>query len=135
MSNVFCHAKCDHAKKSPDYYLRMDKHPGHYIREWREYRHLSLRRLVNRLEGSPGGEPLISHASLGRIEQGKQPYSQPILEALAAALNCTVSDLLEVNPLKEGDVVDLMHELKKLDAGKQKQAMEYLQFLARKETA
>lgn len=78
-----------------------------FIREWREYRGLSLRRLADRLEMN-GPNETISHASLGRIETGDQPYSQPILEALASALNCSVTDLLGVDPTKEGEIVDLM---------------------------
>ena len=78
-----------------------------FIREWREYRGLSLRRLADRLEIN-GPNETISHASLGRIETGDQPYSQPILEALAVALRCSVTDLLSVDPTKEGEVVDLM---------------------------
>lgn len=78
-----------------------------YIREWREYRGLSLRRLADRLELN-GPDETISHASIGRIENGQQPYSQPVLEAIATALNVSVTDLLGVDPVKEGEVVDLM---------------------------
>jgi transcriptional regulator with XRE-family HTH domain len=78
-----------------------------YIREWREYRGLSLRRLAGRIELS-GSDETISHASLGRIEKGQQPYSQPILEALAEALSVEVADLLSKDPTKEGEVIDLM---------------------------
>lgn len=67
-----------------------------------------MRELAERMEEEPGGELLISHASLGRIELGRQPYSQPILEAISTALDVPVSALLEVNPMKAGDVVDLM---------------------------
>lgn len=68
----------------------------HFIRQWREFRGLSLRQLESRLESEPGGEPLVTYASLGRIERFLQPYSQPILEALAVALNTTPSALLEI---------------------------------------
>ena len=78
-----------------------------YIREWREFRNLSLRRLADRLEIN-GPNDTISHAQIGRIEKGDQPYSQPILEAIADALSCTVVDLLSVDPTKEGEVVDLV---------------------------
>lgn len=37
-------------------------------------------------------------ASLSRIERGLQPYSQPLLEALAEALGCEPADLLMRNP-------------------------------------
>lgn len=90
---------------------------NHYIKAWRQHRGLSLRRLAARMETEPG-EPLLSHASLGRIENFEQPYNQEYLEALATALNCTVVDLLTVDPTKEGEVVDLMTELRKADAEK-----------------
>lgn len=77
-----------------------------YIKEWRDKRGLSLRRLAERLEEAPGGDLLLSHTSIGRIEKGQQPYSQPILEALAAALGVPAWMLLEVNPEKDGDVID-----------------------------
>ncbi|RVI91800.1 helix-turn-helix domain-containing protein [Sinorhizobium meliloti] len=78
-----------------------------YLREWREYRGLSLRRLADRLE-LDGPDETFSHTSIARIEKGLQPYSQPILEAIAAALDVSVTDLLSVDPTKEGEVVDLM---------------------------
>lgn len=81
-----------------------------YIREWREFRGLSLRRLADRLE-MEGPDDSFSHASIGRIETGLQPYTQPVLEALAEALNVSVVDLLSVDPTKEGEVVDLMRLL------------------------
>lgn len=91
------------------------RHLGkHYLRQWREYRGLSLRVLAERMESEPG-VPLTSHANLGRIETQKQPYSQEIMEAAAVALNCTVRDLLDVDPTKEGEVVDLMRILKRKD--------------------
>lgn len=108
----------------------MARRLGHtYIRAWREKRGLSLRQLAGRLETTPGGDPLISFASLGRIEKGKQPYSQPILEALAFALNVTPSMLLEMDPNAEGQVIDM---LRRLGPAKQSEALEYLRYLATK---
>lgn len=78
-----------------------------YIREWRERRGLSLRRLADRIEMDDSDDTL-SHASIGRIENGQQPYSQPILEALSHALDVSVVDLIGTDPTKEGEVVDLM---------------------------
>lgn len=89
--------------------LCMSRRPlgKHYIRQWRKYRGLSLRRLAERVEVEPG-VPMMSHANLQRIEKLEQPYSQEVLEALAEALEVSVSDLLEVDPDKEGEVVDLV---------------------------
>lgn len=81
-----------------------------FIREWRLHRGLSLRRLAGRLE-LDGPDDTFSHASIGRIETGKQPYTQPILEAIAAALDVTVADLLMVDPDKEGEVIDLVRRI------------------------
>lgn len=62
------------------------------------------------MEAAPG-EELISHVSLGRIETGKQPYSQPILEAAAKALGVSVAMLLEGDPEKDGEIIELVHRL------------------------
>lgn len=81
-----------------------------FIRQWRKKRQLSLRKLAARIESAPG-EELISFASIGRIERGEQPYSQPILEGIAEALGVTPAVLLEVNPEKDGIVIDLVRRL------------------------
>lgn len=85
------------------------------MRQWREYRGLSLRKLADRMETDPG-VPLTSHANLGRIETFQQPYTQEIMEAVAAALDCSVTDLLTVDPTKDGEVVDLLRLLRQKDA-------------------
>lgn len=97
-----------------------------YLLQWRKKKGLSLRQLALRMEEEPG-VPLISHAQLQRIETGEQPWSQPILEAAAEAMGITVSMILDVNPDKEGDVIDLLKHLK---GQKRTQALEYLRFLA-----
>jgi len=95
---------------------RMTERPlgRHYLKAWRKYRRLSLRALADRMEREPG-VPLTSHANIGRIENFQQPYSQEIIEAAAAALNCSVTDILSVDPTKGGEVVDLMALLKGKD--------------------
>lgn len=100
-----------------------------YIKEWREKRGLSLRRLAERLEATPGGDLLISHTSIGRIEKGQQPYSQPILEAIAEALGVSPVMLLEVNPNMDGDVIDITIRLKKASPELRKQALNILEAL------
>lgn len=105
-------AKVSKAKKS--------KYRLTHIRDWREFRDLTLKELEHRMESAPG-ETLITSVSIGRIERGLQPYSQPILEALAQALDCEVWELIEVNPKKEGEVVDLVRILRGLDDGRLQQ--------------
>ena len=82
----------------------------HYIRDWRLHRNLSLRRLADRMESEPGVE-LISHASLGRIETGQQPYSEPILEALSVALDVPVAHLISRKPGPDAEIVALFDKL------------------------
>jgi transcriptional regulator with XRE-family HTH domain len=68
-----------------------------FIREWRESRNLTLERLSERLREAQG--LAITHASLSRIERGLQPYSEPVLWALAAELTQgDVASLLIRNP-------------------------------------
>jgi transcriptional regulator with XRE-family HTH domain len=61
-----------------------------YFRQWRIYRGFSQEQLANRLD--------TSVASISRIENGSQPYTQDVLEALAEALNTDPASLLMRNP-------------------------------------
>ena len=99
----------------------------HFIKQWREYRWLSLERLANRMEKEPGGEQLISAMSLSRIERGRQPYSEELMNALSEALACEPWELLSVNPLMDGQVVDLLRFIHDLDRKKAEKALTILQ--------
>ena len=77
-----------------------------YFREWREYRGLTLRELAAQMLDDDG-KPLISYASLGRIERGLQPYSQPILEAMSEVLGVHPGFLLGEKP--NGQAAELSH--------------------------
>lgn len=61
-----------------------DRPKGHFILEWRVFRNLTQDQLSERLREAQGLN--ITRASLSRIERGVQPYSEAILEALAAEL-------------------------------------------------
>lgn len=82
-------------------------HPGHFIRAWRKHRELSLERLAERV-GS-------THATISRIERGKQPYSQPLLEALAEALGTTPASLIMRDPTKAGSIWDIVEQIPALE--------------------
>lgn len=99
----------------------------HFIKQWRQKRGISLRKLAERLETEPGGEPLVSYASLSRIETGDQPFSEPVLNAIADALNVPRVMLLEMDPRKEGHIVDLLN---KMDRRTRDQAIRMLEVLA-----
>jgi transcriptional regulator with XRE-family HTH domain len=71
-------------RKPPDRYT-----PTH-LKAWRLARELSVEKL-GELAGTSG-------ATVSRIERGEQPYSQPLLEAFAAALDCDPADILARDP-------------------------------------
>lgn len=68
----------------------------HYLRAWREDSGLSLRGLSGAILEQTGYE--VSHANIGRIEKGEQPYTQELLEAESVIFGCTPSDLLSRDP-------------------------------------
>lgn len=73
--------------------------PPHFIREWRKYRELTQDQLVERLAFIGGNSVPTTAASLSRLENYKQPYSQPLLEALADILRTDEGSLIMRNPL------------------------------------
>jgi transcriptional regulator with XRE-family HTH domain len=73
-----------------------------FIREWRLYRNLTQAQLVARLEEMGGPDVPKTVASLSRLENGVQPYSQPLLEALADILQTDPGSLLMRNPSVDG---------------------------------
>lgn len=104
-----------HRAAFPDYarcaIVRMMGNRGTYLAEWRKFRHLTQAQVIGRLELLE--DPLLPQtaASLSRLENNKQPYSQRILEALADIYDTDPGALLNHNPFKEGKVLDLLARL------------------------
>jgi transcriptional regulator with XRE-family HTH domain len=84
---------------------------GPYFKEWRKYRHLTQDQVIDRL--TMLDDPLIPQttASLSRLENNKQPYTQRIVEALADIYQCEPEHLIGRNPEMEGEVIDLWGRL------------------------
>jgi transcriptional regulator with XRE-family HTH domain len=61
-----------------------------FIREWRKSKNLTLETVAHRLG--------VSHATLSRIETGKQDYNQTLLELLAEEFGTDPVSLLIRNP-------------------------------------
>jgi len=97
-----------------------------YIRAWRKHRGLTLAQLADRL--SVELEVDISEGQLSRIERGETPYSQDILEALAAALRCEPADLIMRDPVQPDGVWSLLDSLKPME---RLQAVEIIKALRR----
>lgn len=93
----------------------------HFIKEWREYRDLTQEQVADRIGISP--------TTFGRIENSKVPYNQDFLEEAAYALMCEPWDLLNRDPSKEGDVVDLM---RRLDDRDRTEAENFIRYLSQK---
>jgi transcriptional regulator with XRE-family HTH domain len=93
-----------------------DRYQRSYIRQWRTDRGLTLAQLVSRIvelagEGTiedPSKQVPRTEASLSRIETGKQPYTQGILEVVGEALQVHPAWLLERDPTKEGKVISML---------------------------
>lgn len=91
---------------------------GSYLLEWRQKKGMTLAEVCARLDYMAGEHPEYrkrlptTGASLSRVEQGLQPWSQPILEALAEIYSADkTGDLIDMNPLKERKVVDFVARL------------------------
>lgn len=78
-----------------------------YLREWREFRNLTQEQAAERLG--------IDRSHLSKVERRQVPYSQGLIEAAAEAYACEPTDILGVNPLVAGEVVDLTKLLRDAD--------------------
>lgn len=99
----------------------------HYIKEWREYRGLTQERAIERLGWS--------QSKISRLERGETPYDEFDLAAASVAYNCSPSDLISVNPLVEGDVIDIMGMLRTAEPGARNVAKRILKELLDKKDA
>lgn len=79
----------------------------HHIRSWRKARGLTQKQLAERMESKPG-EQLMSYVTVSNIERGEQSPTLEQLNAFALALDVSVSDLIENDPGKNSEVVDLL---------------------------
>lgn len=93
----------------------------HFIQKWREWRGLSQDDVMNRLAERMTG---FSKASLSRVENGQQPYSQDWLEGIAWVLGCTPAQMLMLPP--DDPRAELMEMLPRLSGGRLERATAYV---------
>lgn len=75
-----------------------------FFRQWRKHKGLTLEVLAERLGVTAG--------ALSQLERGEVNYTQPMLEALADALNCEPADLLMRDPLEPESPWSIWNQLK-----------------------
>lgn len=102
---------------------RKKKRPT-FIKDWRKHRHLTQEQLGERLG--------LAQATVARIERGEINYTQPVLEALADALNCDPWVLIWRPPGAQDKLRDVLAEL---DPDTQKRALTVIQALKDSEAA
>jgi transcriptional regulator with XRE-family HTH domain len=77
--------------------------PRHYIKAWRKHRGMTQAQLAELIG--------IARSYLTKIERGDRRYDQPTLEASAAALDCTPSDLISRDPKETAEMAALLESL------------------------
>jgi len=92
--------------------LKADGKPRHFIREWRKAAGLTQEQLASRLD--------VAVSTISQLETGKQGYSQPMLEALADALDTTPASLLMRNPADVGSPWSIQEKLEKAPPARRK---------------
>lgn len=90
-----------------------------YLREWRKYRSFTQAETIARIIELAGDvaadDPALrvpkTEASLSRIENGRQPYTQAVLEVLAEVYQTHPEHLIARNPTKEGKLLSILDRL------------------------
>lgn len=95
----------------------------HYVKEWRKKRDLTQERLAERIDRSRG---LIS-----QYESGETELSEETIYALAEAFNIAPGDILNVNPDKEGLLVDITDALRGKSPAVQAEVLGFVRGLLR----
>lgn len=78
-----------------------------FIKQWREHREMSQEELAEKvaeyLLENDISEKGYTYASIGRMENGRIPYSQPIMEGISKALGVSVATLITTPPPAPGE--------------------------------
>lgn len=70
--------------------MAKDPGPRHFLRQWRKFRGYTLEHVAERLG--------MTHQNLGKIERGKVPYNEPLLDALAEIYRTDRGSLIMRDP-------------------------------------
>ncbi len=112
-------------------------HPGHYLRGWRQQTGLTLEQAAERVEriseSRANADPTtraisMTHATLSRVERGKLPYNQGLLEILAEVYQTDRASLIMRDPTDAEGLWSIWEQLRPTE---RLQAMEVIKALKR----
>lgn len=85
--------------------LRMAKAPParHFLREWRKFRGYTLEAVADRVG--------MSHQNLGKIERGKVPYNETLLDILADIYRADRGSLIMRDPTQPDPLWSIYDQL------------------------
>jgi transcriptional regulator with XRE-family HTH domain len=101
-------------------HMAKDKGPRHHLRAWRKHRDLSLEAVAERVvllsseraASDPDVRPItMTHATLSRIERGKLPYNEHLMELLADIYQTDVASLIIRDPDRQDAIWDIWAQL------------------------
>lgn len=123
------------------YMARRDRGPGHHLRQWRDKFGWSQQEVVERLQNlgaeradpsDPLAQPVkFTRVSLSRVESGKQPYNQRLMELLAEVYGTTVDALIRIDPGQPDPNWNILETLKPVE---RQAVVEYAEFVKSKRT-
>jgi transcriptional regulator with XRE-family HTH domain len=76
------------------------KPPTNFVRAWRIHRGYERQEDLAKIVG-------VKSPTISRLETGVTPYTQELLESVANALKCRVSDLLDRDPNAPPSILDI----------------------------
>ena len=112
---------------------------SHYLRAWRKHAGLTLEQAAERIEnlaeqrggvGPEGRTMTMTHQNLGKIERGKVPYNEHLLELLAEIYQTDLASLLMRDPAASGEVWSVWERAQKLDGPKRAKVIAYMDGLS-----
>lgn len=90
-----------------------------YLKEWRDYRGRRQNEVADLLEIAP--------STLSRLEAGKTPYDQDVLEKLSVIYGCDPEDLISINPNHTAAMTEVVKALRNADDETRKRALSILE--------
>jgi transcriptional regulator with XRE-family HTH domain len=96
----------------------------HYLKEWREHLDITQERAMDRLGWS--------QSKISRVENLRIPLTLDDLYEAAEAYGRSTYELMNVNPLKEREVVDITDLLLQGNPDQRKQVSDYAEYIIKK---